>query len=478
MIIFDESIITVNNVVMEALFYHSVVTINGDSSEGRYISSKVTISNDSWLNMNHMIYHSNVTLTDPDYEWQDVKIPIDMLVRSKMEPWAKYIIRDGITYFIDPRDSGNSLVWDSRYEMMEDFYLPFSSINGVDWSSGYDMSDGKDFDFLFNQVSLPDRRLRDSYTFSKGAHVGKYIPTTLIQSYDKNNNLASFIVGNIPEDLFIPLEVVQVMGIFDGYMTGGITALWDRNDKELRSYLMSLAVTMGRVSGSIVQMKTAIQHLWKNENDHSPDSIQIDLNKAATFRIGKNWWNYTKPNLQISVGTGLEITPFYFVDLYQRFKISRVYPDKTVVINPSSVYIIYLNLNDALQSAVVESAGISFKEASEKMIEYANITHNEIVPLATFRTDALNDIDAILFYRDALIGDTASSTDKYNALIRSYATKSRSANLFTNLYESGQWDSFKVLIEEIFHKSFAMDTRMFAWHDDSVSGTPEVEELH
>jgi hypothetical protein len=74
------------------------------------------------------------------------------------------------------------------------------------------------------------------------------------------------------------------------------------------------------------------------------------------------------------------------------------------------------------------------------------------------RIDADRTIKKILFYQTALVNSTSTATEKFNALIRSFATKSRSANLFSNIEKDS--DPL-ILIRDVVDKSFAKDTRLF-----------------
>lgn len=485
MIIFEESTVNVGAIATATLFYHCDVTLTGVAATnyGRFMSCKLDVALEAFLRNDGLYYYySQINISDePDYEFEDILVPVDYLVRNTHKTKAKKVMLDGETFDTEPEHSGNACAWDDRYEYMQDYFLPYSSMNGQEWSLGFDMSEDQSFDFLFIHHSTPDRRLRDSYTFGKGNHVGKYSPTSTTLSLEENNNLASYVLGLVPDELFIPLEVVKIMGIMDGYLNGGIKALWDRNDREIRSFIRSMAVTLGRTSGNIVMMKTAINHLWKNKNNFNCESYHLELNKSQTFRVGKSWFKLTPgagvTNIIPDPTSGINETPFFWVDDEQRFKIGRVYVSAPTTIPFGRTTVVYLDLADN-QEDFNKVGYFSFAAISNLVTSSFTKTYNTRLPLFTFKTDAAGTVLGVMFYRNALIGSSITSVNKYNAVVRSYATKSRSANLFTNLSQVKQYDDLSPIIHDIFNKAFAPDTRIFTWHEDNATDVPTVEELH
>jgi len=283
--------------------------------------------------------------------------------------------------------------------------------------------------------------------------------------------------------MFIQEEVLKMMGILDGYEMAGLTPIWDRNDKELRYFLRSMAVTLGRSTGNVVQMHLAMLHLWKNKNNFIPAGYQVDLNKDATFRVGASWFNIVSgAPLTISpdVSSGINATPHYWIDSYQRFRLGRVdvTPGPENIVAGDAV-LIYLDLEDAIENYMkVDFVTSDFKVISEYVATQQRY-HPDRFPVMAFTTDgALGAVKEIMFYRDAVVGSSITAVTKYNALIRTYATKSRGCNIFTNFYNTNEYVDYKILLNEIYNKAYAPDTRLFAWHDDSGTGMPIVEELH
>lgn len=486
MIIFEETTATVGTIATQTLFYHCDVTVTGTTASqyGRFMSCKVDTTLESFLRNDGLYYYySRVNISDnpEEYHFEDILVPIDYLVRNTHAAKAKKVMIEGVTFDTVPEHSGNACEWDARYEYLQDFFMPYSSINGSEWSLGFDMSEDMSFDFLFIHQSNPDRRLRASYTFGKGNHVGKYSPTSTTLSLEENNNLAAYVLGLMPEELFIPLEVIKIMGIMDGYLNGGIKALWNRNDREIRSFIRSMAVTLGRTSGNIVMMKTAINHLWKNKNDRDCESYHLELNKSQTFRIGKSWFKLTPgagvTNVIPDTTSGINETPFFWVDEEQRFRIGRVYVSATRTPPFDRVNLIFLELDNLIEDYTTRTT-MTFADMSDYVTEYYTKRFNTKQPLFAFKVDAVGNVTDVLFYRNALIGSSITTTNKYNAVVRTYATKSRSANLFTNLNQTSQYEDLSPIIFDIFNKAFAPDTRIFTWHDDATTDVPTPEELH
>lgn len=472
--IFDNVTVTFYSgatITEKMLFYHCDLTIPEDigSFAGKMVASNIQINAWNFKISEYYFYYCKVTSPDA-VEYRDILVPLDILIKRRLQYYARQVLTEGKTYPVDHRDSGNALHYDARYSLLEDIYVPFASINGDSWTKGYDMNAETGLDFLFQHESNPDRRLRDMMTFSSGDYVGKYVSVLTQETYEPNNDLASYILGLFPEEIFVPENVIKISGLYDNYTTGMLPALWGHNDKEFRTFLRSLATTMGRTSGNLLMMKLSIENTWKDYNDQSPDSFQHDLNKVPTWRIGKSWITYN-PAIQkfyLSASSGLPNVPFYWTDENQRFEIVRIYPlaDAGADVFALQTYAVWFNLLTELDVVEVAPAyGLS--QGIQLILNRKAVYRDGCMPLCVFNVDASNEIHDIMFFCNALIGAdwSLNFVFKHNVACRLYATKSRSANLFTNYNEIAKFYSdYKILIEKIFNKGFAADNRMFVWY--------------
>lgn len=463
MIVFDNSTVLIDEITTPTLFYHSEVEVTGNNAQGIYVSSKVTMSEDSFVSHHdYMFYHCNF-----NGSYLNTMVPINTALKDFLVSLgAENIFNEGIGYPVSRLDSGNAMYFDKRFSALNDLYLPFSSMNGPDWVTGFDMSYSKDLDFVFFYV-CPE--LRDLLVFSSGDYVGVFNPVSPESLLLNSSYIMRYIAGIMPQDMFIAEELVKITGILDNYDTSGITALFERNDLELRSFLRSVAVTMGNAAGSVLLMKSLFDIL--KTSDFSPDCFQMDMNKFFTFRIGASLFNYDPSTTTLSFTDQVADIPFYYIDSFNNFNVVRMLTYDDVVLTNDKVYLAYFDLeNEELK--VDEVSGTLLLDAIQHGLDVLRSV--KIVPFMGIRTGAAGEIIKIMFFQTAFVGSETTDVDKYNALLRSYATKSRGSNLITNLENE---DTLFILFRDIVDKSFPRDTRLLSFSSDSDNNRIIIDEL-
>jgi len=456
MIIFDNVQLEVLSVLTPSIFYHSNIKVLEDGSKGIYVSSKVELTEkSSYSLLDFKFYFCEVNKSDV---LQDVLVPLNGLMVESFVDLGEYKYFGSEGYKVDKSDSGNGLLFDDRYGFLNDLYVPYSSLNGTVWDAGYDYSEDTRLDFLFYYVNPA---LRELIAFSKGIYVGKFDPDYVSSTVLYPSNILRYISGLFPEDMFLSEEIIKITGIFDNYDTSGIASLFPKNDLELRSFLRSIAVTLGKVSGNILTLKKAIRSLFAP--DFTPDSYQMDLNKHFTFRVGESIFNYNPADGKLTFNPLLRSIPFYFTGDNHLLNVTRISVLPEYFLDPDKTYLVYFNLID--QEVVVVEVGSPYVfESIQKALDI--LTGLKILPLFGVHLNGSREFEKMLFFQTALINSEETPVTKFNALVRSYATKSRSANLFTNLSKE---DVAVRLIENVVSQSFAKDTRLFVFLRDFLS---------
>jgi hypothetical protein len=470
MIVFDNAAVSVVHVLTPTLFYHCDVSISGNSAEARYISSKVTLAEDSFIShADYMFYYNRVICDAP---FNAVLVPINYQLIDSLGSVGSQLFFSNICFAVDRLDSGNALMFDRRYECLNDLFVPFGSMNSADWSTGIDLNENTSLDFVFFYDSP---LLRSTFSFSTGTHVGVFTPNTPSKTLMNPSKIVRYISGLFPESEFLAQELIQIMGILDNYDSSELLALFPRNDLELRSFLRSLAVTMGRVSGNILMLKKTVEMLQEYDygtaSYYSPDSCLMDLNKHFTFRIGTSLFNYNPATLKLNFSSEFLNIPYYYTDDTHLLNVVRMidYPEMTLV--AEKAYLIYLDLTDSTIKMVAVPSDVVYDSIKAALVLLETV---HIIPYLGIKVGATGVIESLLFFQTALVGAVGSSVLKYNSLIRSYATKSRSANLFMNIEKT---DTSLMLFREIMNKAFAKDTRVFALLSDLDNDGVYIDEL-
>ena len=456
MLVFDNTTISITSISTPALFYHSNVSVSGDYSNGRYISCKTSFTDDAFIT--HTDYFFSHCELDVDPLLVDVLAPLNILSVEEYEAKAETIYFSETPYRVDRYDSGNCLNFDKRYAFLDDLYVPLVSFNGITWKKGLDLNEDTSFDYFFFYEAPT---LRDSVTFSTGDHVGVFVPSTIINSILFPSGILQFISGLLPAESFIPEEIIKITGILDNYNTAGLVSIFPRDGLELRSFLRSVAVTLGRITGGVLSLREVIRVL--KTPSASPDTFMMDLNKHFTFRVGESLFNYNPASGLLSFNADLINFPFYFTDNEHLLNVVRIVSLPTATLNINSTYLVYLNL-DTATVVTVDVSSFNLYEAMTKVLALA--AGNNIIPLMGIRVDEVRQFKKTLFFQTALVGSLTTDNEKFNALVRSFATKSRSANLFSNIDRDSD---YLLLIRDVVDKSLAKDTRVFMFLQDSIT---------
>lgn len=456
MIIFDNVEIEVSTVVSPAIFYHSDVKVNENGSEGIYVSSQVELSPVAAFSLSEFKFY--FCEVDQSRILFDVLVPLNVLIVEGFTDLGEFKYFGSQGYKVEKSDSGNALLFDDRYSYLNDLFVPYSSLNGENWVSGYDFSEDTRLDFLFY---YDNPSLRELITFSKGTFVGKFDPDYLSSTVMYPSNILRYISGLFPEDMFLSEEIIKILGIFDNYDTSGIVSLFPKNDLELRSFLRSIAVTLGRVSGNIVILKKVICSLFAK--DFRPDSFQMDLNKHFTFRVGESLFNYIPTEGKLTFNPLLLSIPFYFTGNNHLFNVCRVIELPELFFGANKTYLVYFDLVSQKVDAVEVDSPYVFESIQKALDLLAGM---KILPFFGVRLNEDIEFEKVLFFQTTLLNSVTTDVIKFNGLIRTYATKSRASHLFTNLSKE---EAAVTLIENVVSQSFAKDTRLFVFLRDFLS---------
>jgi len=468
-VVFDECEGRVNNADAAVAFYHSrfnIATVEPLHIVG--LSSVLEFSEVTWLLcIEHFMFRRCRLSVSTTLDCMSALSVSDTRgIKIAGSAAADTVWYGAAAHDAPQRDSAWAMPRDNGFEYLGYSFDPLGAENGPYLSLGIDITASREYHSYLYFYGFQDDCVNE-FGFTTGAHVGPFEPTNTQQYYSPNSTLARYMLGLIPDSVFVPQEMLCIQGILDDYRNNTVRHVWPENDARIRNFIRVLATYLCRVSGSVV---ASFLGLMQEINSNWLD----ELNRRPTWRCGHALWRYDPATLQISFDADLHRIPVYRFWDGRRFNVIRPKQNAAIALNAGTLatkpwVALYLNIDVVADAETRVQYFVNGTDGYRFLLSRWSRPQSELLPMALLKVDpGTGQIRYCYFFIEARIDAGSSPIVKEGDSCYRYVTKSRTLLWHNDVVDPATWVG-EYFVDDMYRQAFAADTRIFRlFFDDTV----------